>query len=44
MIEVLVNYTEAKNKSQNLYNKVNIGFQIKDIVNQYESAYQEILK
>jgi asparagine synthase (glutamine-hydrolysing) len=44
MIEVLENYSVAKNKSKNLFKKVNTNFQIKDIVSQYETLYDALIE
>ena len=44
MIDVLENYSNAKNKSKKMFNKVHSDFQIKDIVHQYESLYTSLLE
>ncbi|WPE17688.1 glycosyltransferase [Candidatus Thioglobus autotrophicus] len=44
MIEVLDDYTEAKNKAINLFNKVQTNYQIVDIVKQYEVLYKSLIK
>ncbi len=43
MVHVMTNYAQAKKKSLALFEKVSKDYNIKDIVHNYESAYQGVL-
>ena len=44
MLEVLSNYNEAQMKSNKLHIKVTSNYQIKQVVKEYESVYQNIIE
>jgi glycosyltransferase involved in cell wall biosynthesis len=44
MLEVLTNYNDAQMKSNKLHIKVTSNYQIKQVVRQYESIYQNIIE